>query len=781
MQSVATIEIDEKGEVEVPKSCIGSARDARDTIATLVKAEGIRASRRAKVIGMWNRNPPWPGLLRAKGQAERANFCQGEFEGFVASAKSPYYALAFKAERFVQLTLDYGDASFDQLDTWAKKIATRYQYANDDDDTLDMHMQRSQCQMIVHGNGPMVWEDGEDWLATSRVAGQLLVPDDASADIDEWDTADSPKSYLPTELWRKIENEEAATARGWNVPAVKRAIMSAAPETIRTNFGLNFEYFEAEMRKGATGFDAKSKRIFTHFLYQKEFTNRISHFIVLKDDEGSVSNQPGEKATDDDFGFLFRKVGRFECWANIVCPFLYDVGNDGQWHSVKGAGPKIFDLYGASDRLFCRSLDGAMKAAGVLVQAKDGKSLETSAMEDVSGGTVISPGYEAQQQRIAPDLTSPLLMKREIRETVSRNTGAYEAHFMTDEHAPTLGQEQLNVQAQNVLGDFDASRYYKSLDRFHRERFRRLLAMGKKLFRSRKDVAPVDIENETSLTPSEKGALKFYRSCVVTDQIPEDVLEFENFCRIKATRLVGNGSAQMRTIIGKELVGVASASDERGRRFAFRSFVSAVAGETVADQMFPAYDTPPVVDQNISVATMENNFLAMPNAQVAVSPEQDHVTHFGIHFQFVGQSAQAVQAGQGDPRQLLILLEQAGPHTKQHLQEIEGDPTRKDQVDQMTKAWLGMSKMQDQLAQQVAEADKAAAAQQPAQQPDPATISALAKVHSDYQLGLQKQQGDFILKSRKQAFTLQQSDQKVAHKMRLENFEAARQPVGKAA
>src|SRR4029077_3952314 len=115
-------------------------------------------------------------------------------------------------------------------------------------------------------------------------------------------------------------------------------------------FGTGWEFYEAEMRKGATNWDAKSKRIFVTDLFQKEFTGKISHFIVLQEDEGNVATEP-EK--DPQKGFLFRKIGRFECWGNFICPFLYDVGPDGQWHSVKGAGPKFFDFCSASDRLNC--------------------------------------------------------------------------------------------------------------------------------------------------------------------------------------------------------------------------------------------------------------------------------------------------------------------------------------------------------------------------------------------------------------------------------------------
>lgn len=722
---------------------------------------------------MWNGNPPWPGLLREKGMAERANFTLREFEGFVAAAKTPYYALAFKADRFIQLTLDYGNADPGLLAEWSNKISTRYQYALEDWDGLDMNMQMSQVQMVVHGSGPMIWEDEYDWRSSARVAGQVLLPDDASVDIDEWEDGPAcPRSYLPSVLWRKIKNEKAATARGWNVPACKRAIMKAAPETMSGEWGLNFEYYEAELRKGATGFDSKSKRIFVADLFQKEFDGKISHFIVLREDEGSTETVTGEKQGDPEFGFLFRKIGRFTSHSQITCPFIFDSGPDKQWHSVKGAGPKIFDFCSASDRVMMRALDGAMKASGVTVQAKDGKALQEAAFTDVSGGTVVGPGYEVIQQRVAPNLEAPLLAKRALGAILGDNTGNYTQRLREENPAPTLGQEQLSVQRESVLGDHDASRYLKQLDRFHRETFRRILAMGKKLFASRKDVAPDKDEKSESLTPSEKGALKFYRSLVQTDGIPEEILEFENFCRIKATRLVGNGSSQMRTIIGEKLLGMVGMMDERGRRFTQRQVVSGLAGENWADATFPPYDTPQIVDSHISLAQLENNFLRIPGGKVLVDPSQDHVVHFQSHMQDDADHAQELQAGQGDPHALLVHLEQSGPHMYEHIQAIASDPTRKDQIKGMMEAWMNLSKMTDQLAQQVAEADQAAAEQQPKQAPDPELIAKLAKVNGELQIKARTQQGNLMLKAQKQAVTLRQNEIKMAHGMRLENFEA---------
>lgn len=774
MDAVATITTEDEGKTyDVPESRIGCAKDAREVLTALITAEQIRSGKRANFNGMLNGNPPYDPVKReAAGLKDGANFSQREAEGFIAAAKTPYYALAFKAPRFVQLTIDYGGADAGLLEDWAGRISTRYQYAMEDWMGLDMHMQRSQFQMIAHGSGPMVWEDPNDWRSSSRMAGQFMLPDDASADQDEWDSAGCSRSYLPTKLWA-IVKKASASGEGWNVPAVKQAIMDAAPESAKTAGARDWEYYEAQMRKGASGWDSKSKRIFVGDIFQKEFSGKISHFIVAREEgvAGSETSEEGDADEQKKCGFLFRKIDRFKDFAEIVCPFLYDVGGDGDWHSVKGAGPKIYDSCSASDRLMMAILDGGMAAAGITVKATDSQALQEAAMTRKIGVNIIGPKYDVQQQRVAPDLQSPMVAKRELADGLSRNTGQYRAHFVTDDHAPTLGQEQLNVAEQNVLADGDASRYYKYLDRFHWQTFIRMLRMGAKLYSSRRNIPPVDLDKERSLTPSEEGALKFFRGCLA-DGVPEEILKVENFCRIRASRLVGNGSAQMRQIIGKEMLSLASAMDERGRRHTFRSYVSSLAGETEADATFPAYDTPQIVDSHMSLATLENNFLRIPGGMIMVDPSQDNVTHFGIHLKGVQDMAQQVQSGQSDPRALLLLLEQAGPHMFEHIKEVSGDPTRKEQVKGMMEAFMGMTALADKLKQEIEEADKAAAAQQPQQAPDPAIIKALAEVKANYKLDREAMLLKHDLKARESQFKMKQKDVQTAHTIQLENVKA---------
>lgn len=763
---------------DLPKARIATAQDARDIVATYRRAEQQwRSKRRAKINGCLNGNRPWSQAKQiAQGRADQTNFNLRTGEGFVAAAKGPYYDLVFEVDRFAQFEIDFGDDTALQQE-WADKIGSRYHQTLDDWDGMDAAFQRSQYQMVVHGAGPMMWEDERDWRSKSRMAGQILLPDDASADVEEWETAAIPRSYSPSELWKEIRNEATATAAKWNVPYCKQAIMRAAPDDLQKTLGNTWEHWEAEIRKGAVGFDNKSKRIFVADVLQKEFTGRISHMIILDtgiesalpSNDPNTGYAPSEK--DGNIGFLFRKIGRFECFSHIVNGFTYDVGPDGQWHSIKGAGPKILDFCDVENRLTCRMVDGAMQGSGMVVRAKNVKALQETAMTYIAGGVALHPDYEVEQVRISDNLQSPLLVKRDLKVTLDGNTGNYRQRMDGSNHEPTARQAELNAAHAATLGKGDVNRYNRFLDRWHRETVRRLLLMGERLCKNRTEVAPIDYENK-SLSLSEQGAVEFYEGCI-SDGVPKEALQFKYFRRIKATRTVGNGSAQMRMMIADKFIAGVSMMDERSRNTAQRMWASAYGGQTAADLLFPRYGTPQMVDAQVSLATMENNFLRMPNSELAVSPDQNHVVHFQIHRQGVATHAQEIQQGQSDPMSLLVHLDNAGPHMHEHLNQIAGDPTRKVQVQQMTEEWLELSKMADQLRQQIEEAQAAAEANQPEQGPDPELIAKLAEVQGKTAV----MREGMLLKHRLQMEKERNSDRRkdiaVAAKIRRDNSVAA--------
>lgn len=764
MDGVATL--DEKTQA-VPEARIANEPDARKVVEQLREADRPRSRKRAKVQGMLDGNPPYnPGTLRSKGQAHRTNLNLREGEGMVDSAKTPYYDLVFEVPQFAQVYCEYGDNDQRNFE-WGQSMGKRYHDMLDCWTGMDFHFQLHQWQMCVYGAGPLCWRDARDWRSQAIKAGQVLVPDDAPANLEELETLVRPRSITPGDLYQSIKNEKAAKTAGWNVKIVKQAIVDAAPDSPSV---LNdWEYYQAQIRAGDVTWNAKSKRIFVCDLFQKEFDGKISHFILL-DSDSVISQRTGYRREED---FLFKKIGRFDCFDQIICPFFYDVGT-GEWHSVKGLGPKIYDFCEVSNRLTGEMIDGARIGSGITLEAADANALLQTQIVHIGGGVVIQPGYKAVQSRIAESLQGPLAVKRDLQSTLQSNTGQYRQRVSEENQEPTLGQAQLNAQQQAVLGKGAVNRYYKTLDCWHKETLRRALAMGIKLFKTHKQKTPDDYS--TTMSESERGALKFIQGCV-TDGVPLEALDMEYICSIKATRAIGYGSAQMQEMVTGGLMQLLPMLDEEGRNNVLRRRTALLVGQANVDAIVKPFEQADVPNDQVWAATMENNALREMGGDIIITPKQDHVVHFGEHLNDVQQHAQQVGGGQNggdpsDPMKLLIHLEQAGPHMNAHLLHVQGDPTRKDMVGQMRQALVALGKLTDELKQQLTEAMQAQAQQQPGQGPDPEAAAKIMKVVGDLKLKQAKNEGDMQLKAQKQDQQLRLKDLQAAHNMRLKTASA---------
>jgi hypothetical protein len=650
---------------------------------------------------------------------------------------------------------------------WSEIISEEYHETLDRWDGFDMLIQLHQYQMVVFGVGPIYWPHALDWRAESGKAGRLLVPQRTKANTEKLDVLVILHSFGPEELFARVKNmkaEKNSKASGWNPELCKKEIIRASKEgdTVRSSSHY-WERIQQEYRNGDL-YHALSQsgdvRVAT--VYIKEFDGKISHYIIGRNPdpaedliteeqrkEVQAKNDPYETINDIEVGYLYRKKSKFDNFSEVVCPFFYDVGPDGTWHSIKGYGPKIYDFCDVSNRMTSQMIDGAVIGSGVSVEAQDTNALQETQVSLFGGVAVFAPGLKVVQTRIAESLNGAIAVKRELQNTLQANTGSYRQRVSGEQEEPTLGQAQLNAQQQNMLSKGAVNRYYNTLDKYHRETLRRLL--------------------NPKLTASDPGGkeAEYFRECCMRRGIPEEFLTFEHVRRVKSVRSLGYGSPQIRDMASQQLLQLLPMMQEKGRNTALRLRVATIpgAGQNMVDLFFPKTNLPTSDDAD---ATMENNFLRTKDGQVQVTPEQNHATHFQRHLADAMQHAQQAQQGQAKPQDLLIHLTKAGPHMHQHLEQIKNDPTRKQQVKQMTDGLNVLSKMQDRLHKQMNQKNQQDQNMLGQAQPqlDPEHMIALQKVHGDLDIKRQKMMGDMALKAQKQKFQTRIADIKTAADVR---------------
>jgi hypothetical protein len=774
---------------ERPASRLGNAGNARSLVSRLKYEDETRMFRYTKFQGLMDGNPPWSSQkLNDLGQGHRANFNLRESEGIVEAAKTPYYDLVFEVPSFARI--EYGIEGVEQylLDQWNDIISEEYSDVLNLWDGFDHQMQLHQWQMVVNGVGPLFWPHYIGWQSEAVKSRKVLVPQETRANVGDLELCVVLHSYRADELEAFIKKgaTDDPTGDGWNAPLCKQAIVDCAMREMRQTFGTeNYDLYQRAIRTGDLFYGIhRSNRVFVASLFVKEFGGKVSHYMVTDQNLGHTSEVSGE--TDEETGYIFKRRNKFDSFAQVLCPFFYDSGPDGTWHAIKGLGPKIYDFCDVSNRTFCQMLDGSVIGSGITLESQDANAIEETQIALVGGAAVVSPGYKVVQTRIAESLEGAMAMRRELHGTLQANTGSYRQR--TDEGGnraePTLGQAELVQQQQGMLTKGSTNRYYNNLDKFHRETLRRLL-----------DPA------QSKSVPGGEDAMHFVQRCIARG-IPQQAMNFKLIQRVISTRSIGYGSPQLRDIATTQLMSMIPYMDEISRNHALRARACALPGIGMhsVDSFFPPIEKSGVPNAHAALAVLENNALRQQGGKALVEPMQNHAIHFGVHMQDAMQHAQGAvggamgqqnvpqpgmngngngmmppqqQNGNGQqqppapaasPGEVLVHLENAGPHMTQHLQALSGDPTRKDQVTAFQQQLSQLGKISDQLHQQVTEQMKAQAANapQPQEQPDPDMVAKMTKVKGDLAIKEQKMQADHELKVRKQTFNETLADKKTA-------------------
>lgn len=770
---------------ERPSSRLGNAGNARQLVNRLKYEDETRMYRYSKIQGLMDGNPPWNHQkLIDIGQGHRANFNLRESEGIVEAAKTPYYDLVFEVASFASIEFGVEGAEPHIVQQWDDIATEEYSDTLANWDGFDHQIQLQQWQMVVNGVGPLFWPHFIGWHSEAIKCRKVLVPMETKANVSELELCVVLHSYRADELDSFISRGGTyePDGEGWNIPLCKAAIIDCAQREMRQTYGTeNYDLYQRAIRTGDLYHGIhRSDRIYVASVFVKEFGGKVSHYMITDQNLGRTNETYEELG--EETGYLFKRRRKFDSFGQVLCPFFYDSGPDGTWHSVKGMGPKIYDFCDVSNRTFCQMLDGAVIGSGITLESQDANAIEETQIALVGGAAVVSPGYKVVQTRIAEALDGAMAMRRELHGTLQANTGSYRQRTEEGKPEPTLGQAELVQQQQGMLTKGSTNRYYNNLDKWHRETLRRLL-----------DPA------QSKSIPGGEEAVEFVARCVIRG-IPAQVMTFENIKRITATRSIGYGSPQLRDIATREIVSMIPYMDEVSRNHALRARAAALPGIGMhsVDSFFPPIEKQGVPNAHASMAVLENNALRTQGGKALVEPMQNHSIHFDVHMKdAMGHAQQGQPAAQpqppvgppqsqaappqvqtqpANPMEILIHLENAGPHMFQHLQLLKGDPTRKLEVKQKQQALDQLGKISDQLHQQVTQSMQAQAAEAPNGQqpgPDPEMIPKMTKVAGDLKLKAAKQQADMALKTRKQEFNESLADRKTATGIERDTARAA--------
>lgn len=740
---------------EAPKSRIQSAYATRTMYGIAREASNKRRYRDAQVQGMVDGNRPFDqGAIEKNGQRYRANFNNGEAEAFLNSAAGAFYDLFSEVEKKITVKLP-GD--FAEKQDLCDVIEDEFDSLLRTDDSFDWSIQCSIGDMVLFGFGPQIWEDPYTWRPRRWKHDELDVPDDSPSNIVDWERCFLTCNYRVDVLYSYIADEEAARAAGWNVEAVKRAIIRAAERVPNKPFydstgGQNWMAYQEWIRNNDLSVgDLCDVVKVARFLYKefpdKDGISRISEAWVAVDD------------SQDEF--LFREERVYGDFREALCCFYYDRGN-GTHHSVRGLGVKMFHLLMSKMRLQNGAVDAAFMRGSMMFKSTRAGSAQRAQIGVTSYGpfAVIPDNLEYINVNSTSALDAPLAVMRDLDNTLAANLGQYRARLEKPEGNPrTAFEVSAELQKQSILGKTQISRYYQQLDEFYREIFRR-----------------ASRPNQSKTNYWQRKAMEFQERCAMRG-VPVELLQL---AFVSATRTVGQGSHYMRALaLGQTVAELYAALPEDGKQRLINDVIASRFGRDHIARYNPAPEIRPYEQQQRWDAQVENDTL-LNRGQISLTVYQNDTIHLQEHLGFASQAAQSLEQG-ANPVEVLGILQATGQHCALHLARLGQNPMRKNEFKILEAQWKSLAKIADQLEEQVQQnaqqqAEQAAIAQQAQavqQGTDPETQLKMAEAQRDMQIKEYKAREQVRLKEEKQAADLALKDARTAADLRSKTVKDA--------
>lgn len=752
--------LDEDG--RPPKTRMESAMDVADRVTEFQGADSSsRGPMRGKVKGLVDGNPPYRTCdLVAAGRAYQCNVNWRQAEAYLNSARSAIYDVFAEAPTYATVTLDYGPKS----EEYSRTVTQQFDWLNEKDPGWNYVNVISGYEMVLHGAGPIMFQDSTDWRNECVLNRELLVPEFAKSDTTNWEECAIMVDYTPHKLYEKIVNPKIANELGWNVETVKSAIMRAHPKTQEGGQYNTWEWHQQQLKNRSYHYTTSCNTVsvahyfFREFPQKQELTGKITHCMVAS---------PGQAGITED-KFLFQRIGRFNSWDEIIHPMYYDNDGGGYHHSVTGLGTKMYSALEFMNRLLCSAADKAF-APKILFKATTAKANEALNIVQWGDYGKIPNDLEVVQTPTGSFLDDPIMFGREINGMLSSNLAQYRQNLSKESGNPiTATEAQYRASDQARLGKTQLSHYYAQMDNLYEQKYRR-----------------ASNPNLNPRLPGARLALEFQQRCVERG-VPKAAMRRVD--QVIATRIIGQGSQIMRQQSLRELLSmIGIIPSEAGRNNLISDFISSHAGPALVSRYNPPIESSATDSQ--AFATLQAAAAKTGLAPV-VTANQDHMVFAEVFILAASQAAASLEQSNGNPQAMAEVyqyIELLGPPIQQHLQGASLNKMLSAKVKTLEQQWNKLAGFQDKLGRQLEKAQQQAQERQAKMQEaqamqngqDPDMMIAEAKLNADNsrkdrKLGADMQRKD-VQAGMKEKMARQQmalADASTAADIRRKNFTA---------
>jgi hypothetical protein len=626
-----------------------TAEDGRTIFNRLETDNMLRSETIAQTRNQLEGGRPYdPRLKEANGTAWECNVNFGQAQATCERVILPYHKMINDVPHKAAFTIDAKTPHAEEYQTAFAEVFDEFLY--DWGAGYDLNFRRFASNLVKYGPGIVQFCDDETARYSTVNVERIYFPKNTRMMPDEWEVVALVRDMSATELYSYIRTKkksEQSTYSGWNVKAIKQAIV-LTKDGVTTNDGKDFTRISDMLVNNDISVSTPFMPLPCIWLYVKQFPKdgeqdgKIGCYVFTK--QGGV---------DD---FLFQDDECADSFRHVFGSVWYDTGVDGMVHSIKGFGIKNYYFSALANRMKSRFVDSATVSIGMNFQYEDNNTPEeTPPVENYGPFTIFPTGLK--QLAVYPQLQAAQNVLEMLEQNQAENNSQYRQNQQQIAESDTATQANILANQQGQVTEAQASTFLSQYgSNILTEQVRRLRLKGN--------------QNQDAKT--------FVRR--LKDRgVPDEVI-FNSEIRVRTGANAGMANPVLRTQIFQEGLALMRLPGINSRWFLENLIANKYGANAVDFALLPeGAESDPVQRR----AAIQENVDFGQGVMLNAAPSDAHYEHVQEHLKpAAGIVAAFKQKGQITPEQtsaLTITMEHAG----QHMTFLSQDETSKPQFQEL--------------------------------------------------------------------------------------------------
>lgn len=597
----------ETGEL-VERGRIKTAGDLNSVHQMFFNADLLASQKRSVYQAMVDGAAPYDTAREQMlGQAGRANINWLQLADTLEESVKPYSTLLESLDVFGTAPTTYGDAVSRR--NWEPLMAQEIARTLKLWPSFHSSWDRNVRTLKMDGISFAFFDDNIDWRWKVQSMQNLKMPREVPADLELLDMITCETSMLPHELFRKLEGEKhlPEEERYWNREEGLKALKQAAPQGLDMS---NWEAVEQAWKDNDLTYGMTSPVVRIVHGWVKELDGTVTHLIARY--AAGTGTAGGE--------FLYKCEGKYRQMSQLLTEYTDGVGVNGDFHSIRGLGYKLFGAAAGQNKLRNKILDASCIAATPHLSSESEDSITDRSIQHMGPYQILD--NKAQYAEM-PDLNlaQNAFPALQMLDSIFTSKAAAQAPITTSplaRTAKTKYQVQSEEEQEGALTSGSFFNFMSSWGRHYRNVVRRL---------TNRDYQSTD--------PGGTEVMKL-RARLVALGVPLEAFFNIDVDAIEINMGIGKGSIpERRSSLNAVYDLLYPSMDQEGRQEMNRAVATSYLGPAMGRRLFPDEQglRPPVDAQ---VAQLENSIMSMGKPS-AFEPNQDHVVHVDAHLTFLYQ------------------------------------------------------------------------------------------------------------------------------------------------